>query len=219
MSKANTGIIVPGIVGIIIIVVSLLKINGILIIKKRKIRLIAWLIFLTWLISFVVIEALIIYGVEDEFKETDYVILLGGGVKDGQPSPTLYKRLVKGIDYLEQNDSKVIVSGGLDYGEKYSEAEVMKRFLISKGIEEDRIIKEEKATSTMENFIYSEKLLGDSNEITVITNDFHMYRSKMLAKRNGLVSYGLSTETPLSVKINCYIREYFAFVKSYIFDR
>ena len=52
----------------------------------------------------------------------------------------------------------------------------------------------------------------------IITNDFHMLRSKMIAKKVGFKAYGISCNTPNIVKINCYLREYFAFIKTLAVD-
>ena len=46
-----------------------------------------------------------------------------------------------------------------------------------------------------------------------------MFRSKMIAERVGFTAYRLPTKTNLNVLVNCYVREYFAVIKSFIFDR
>jgi uncharacterized SAM-binding protein YcdF (DUF218 family) len=90
------------------------------------------------------------------------------------------------------------------------------------GIKEERIIKEDKSTSTMENFKNTKEIvLKDNSEnirILIVTNDFHMFRAKLLARRNGFIPYGLPSSTPWSILPNCYIREYFAVLKSLVFD-
>jgi uncharacterized SAM-binding protein YcdF (DUF218 family) len=130
----------------------------------------------------------------------------------------------KGVVYLINNpDAVVIVSGGQGTEEKITEAEAMKRYLLDHGIKEDRIIKEETSTSTMENFKNTKEILLQNHvenpRVLIVTNDFHLFRSKLLAKRNGYIAYGLPSRTPITILPNCYIREYFAVVKSLIFDR
>jgi uncharacterized SAM-binding protein YcdF (DUF218 family) len=76
----------------------------------------------------------------------------------------------------------------------------------------------------MENFIFSRRILEKGgalkdNRLVIVTNDFHMYMSKLLARRNGFEPYGISCSTPLYIRANCYIREYFALIKSFLFDR
>ena len=138
---------------------------------------------------------------------------------------TFQNRVDKGLKFLKNNpDLLVIVSGGKGFGEMITEAEAMRRYLIKNGISENRIIKEDRATSTAENFKFSRELIRgkehqENPEILIVTSEFHMFRSKMLAYRNGFVPYGLTSETWLGVLPNCFIREYFAVIKSFILDK
>lgn len=73
-------------------------------------------------------------------------------------SLTLKLRLDAALEYLEHSpNTAVIVSGGKGDGENISEAEAMKRYLVSHGVDEGRIITEDKSTSTWENFKFSKR--------------------------------------------------------------
>lgn len=188
----------------------------------RKFLLVALIIIAT---SFILIESFVILNVNSyQNEKTDYVLVLGAGLRGKEPSLTLSKRLITSVEYLKAHpEVKVIVSGGQGEGELITEAEAMKRYLIKNGINKERIIKEEKSTSTKENIIFSKNILdkieGDKNhKIMLITSDFHMFRAKYLARKNGLTVYGKSAKTPTFVFINYMIREYFAVIKSFIFD-
>ena len=182
---------------------------------------------LSGLISFVVIEGVIISNSRpDPVIEADHLIILGAGLNGDQLSWTLWERMQKGLDYLEEHpDVNVVLSGGQGPGETISEAEGMRRFLVEHGISNERILKEDRSTSTMENFRYSKEILvqqpgfQNSGNVAVITNDFHIFRSKILARRNGLIPVGIPSPTPWYLVPNVYLREYFAVVKSLIFDR
>ena len=96
--------------------------------------------------------------------------------------------------------------------------------MVKHGINENRIIKEDKSTSTMENFKFSKEKLKQItgkkiDEAVVVTNEFHMMRARMIAERNGIKTYPLTCSTPYSVMANNFIREYFAVAKSYVMDR
>jgi len=222
------GVVFPGAAGLLLLVFCIIKLRtgpNKPIIKNKLLSVGIFFVIALWLISFAIVEVLIIYkSGSDTEREADYLIILGSGLNGEEPSLTLQERLYKGIEYLDKyTKTKVIVSGGQGRGERITEAEAMKRFLIDKGIDEDRIIKEDKATSTMENFVFSKELIiadggSEKSVIAIITNDFHIMRSKMLARRNGIEPYAISCRTPLLVLPNCYIREYFAVGKSYLFD-
>ena len=178
------------------------------------------------LISFLVVEGGIISNSRpDPVVEVDYLIILGAGLNGEQLSWTLWERMQKGLDFLEEHPKvKVVLSGGQGPGEKISEAEGMRRFLLDHGIADERILKEDQSTSTMENLRFSKDILvqqpglQNSERVAVITNDFHLFRSKMLARRNGLIPVGIPSPTPWYLVPNVYLREYFAVVKSLIFD-
>ncbi|MDE6133239.1 MAG: YdcF family protein [Oscillospiraceae bacterium] len=84
------------------------------------------------------------------------VIVLGCKVRGETPSSMLYYRAMSAYRYLEANPSAVcIASGGQGADELISEAECVKRILLEKGIAEERIILEDKSTSTDENIRFS----------------------------------------------------------------
>jgi len=154
----------------------------------------------------------------------EYVVVLGAGLKNGEVSLALKERLDIAITYAKRNDVKIIVSGGVGIGEENSEAYVMEKYLLKNGIKKKRIIKEEKATSTYENLLFTKRMLEErdkkgSYKIAIITNDFHLYRSIMIAKRLGYEAYGLPAETPREIFVQTHVREYMAIVKSWIMDR
>ena len=225
----NVGTLFPGFVGSIMIVYAYIRYwlrKGMPVIRNTAARRLVSVFVLLGILAFISLEALILYGsVSQEDTATDYLIILGAGLRGDNITLVLQERLLKGIEYLEKYpDTKVVVTGGQGFGESITEAEAMEKYLISGGIAPDRIIKEEKATSTMENFLFSKEILQKAGEkeydrIMVITSDFHMLRSKLLASRAGFKPYGITCSTPISVRINCYIREFFALVKSFFFDR
>lgn len=228
-TNINVGIIFPGAAGSLFIVYIIIKRrlrNGQSLISNPFARKLIYSFCIIAFLSFALIEAIIVYNSSSQEETgTDYLIILGAGVNGNVVSQTLQERLLKGIDYLNKHpDTKVIVSGGQGFGENTSEAEAMEKYLISGGIEKMRIIKEDKSTSTMENFRFSKDILqsvdkGDTTQVMVITSDFHMLRAKMLARRAGFEPFGITCSTPVSVRLNCYIREYFALIKSYFLDR
>ncbi|MEA4847962.1 MAG: YdcF family protein [Clostridiaceae bacterium] len=225
----NVGTLAPGAAGVIIIVYVYIRLwvrKGRPVLQDPRARRLVCALAVTGILSFAFVQALIIYsGSSQEDEEVGYLIILGAGLHNNEVSLTLQERLLKGIEYLERHpDAKVIVSGGKGSGETVTEAEAMEEYLVSKDIAADRIVKEDKATSTMENFVFSREILERSEEeniarIVVITSDFHMYRAKLLARRAGFEPYGITCSTPISVRVNCHIREYFALIKSLLVDR
>lgn len=177
-------------------------------------------------VVFFVIQVLIVsHGLRANTAKVDYLLVLGAGVNGDTPSLILYERLDRALKYLENNKvDKIIVSGGQGPGENITEAEAMKRYLVSKGINEASVIKEEKSKSTLENLRFSKRILDDISssadfKTAIVTSDFHMFRAEFLAKRAGLHGYSVPAPIPVWLIPTYYVRENFAVLKSLIFDR
>lgn len=163
---------------------------------------------------------LIIYGKSDSVTyQEDAVIVLGAAVHGKTPSLTLKKRLDKSVEYHKQNpDALIIVSGGRGAQEDITEAEAMKNYLINNGVAADKIIKEEKATSTYENFTFSKEILDEhfDSDYTAafITNEYHTLRAGLCAKQAGIENTThIHSNTNLSYLVSGVLRECLAVVK------
>ncbi|MFS0857455.1 YdcF family protein [Paenibacillus taichungensis] len=174
-------------------------------------------------VSFVIIEALVFTQLNaNDPEEADYVIILGSGIKGTELSLTLKQRLDASLDYIRSHpQTPVIVSGGQGPGESIPEALAMKNYLVDQGISPTQVIMEDRSTSTQENMAFSKKIIDASGlehpEIMIVTSDYHMFRSKYLAAKNGYAAeYGISAPSPGYLKPINMIREYFASVRAFI---
>lgn len=178
-------------------------------------------IFLAGICAFVIIESVIIYHANRKTDpDVDYLIVLGAQIRGTSITKSLYNRLKIAEAYLKENpETLVIVSGGQGPGEDMSEASAMKEFLIKNGIDEDRIILEDRSTNTMENILYSKKLIeSDDARVAVVTNGFHIFRSTRIAKRQGLRNVqGLSAPSDRILLVSYYVREVLAVIKDFLF--
>lgn len=157
----------------------------------------------------------------------DAVIVLGAGVNGTEPSLSLRTRLDAALAYLEDHpDVLAVLTGGTGYGEEISEARCMYNYLTARGIDPERLLLEEQASNTAENFAFSKVLLEERgfdparDTAAVVTNDFHLARSRLLAARESFGRViGVPAKLPwVHLEINYYIREAFAMVKTLLFD-
>ncbi|GAB6433484.1 MULTISPECIES: YdcF family protein [Bacillus] len=153
--------------------------------------------------------------------DADYIIVLGSKVNGTKPSYSLQYRIDKAAEYLKSHEKTIaIVSGGKGKGEDISEALAMKQGLMKQNIAENRIIMEDKSTSTDENITFSKPLIPDNMEKgMIVTNDFHMFRAKKIAAKQGLQLEGLSAKTPKRIVIPSNIREYLAITQYWFMNR
>lgn len=91
------------------------------------------------------------------------VMIFGCYVRGEEPGRTLTTRLDAALSLLKRYpNADCIVSGGQGSNEAISEAEAMRRYLVSRGIAEERITLEDRSTNTSENLEYTFAILTDS---------------------------------------------------------
>lgn len=171
-----------------------------------------WIVFSLGMSLFLVLEAFVVGNMLHKAPENlDCIIILGAAVHGETPSLALHTRLSTAADYLLENpETKVICSGGQGDGENISEAEAMHRRLLQKGISEGRMILEASSTSTAENFRFSLPLLSaEDKKIGIVTNNFHVFRSLLLAQQTSddYEFYGIAAPYWNSLFLHYTVRE------------
>lgn len=177
------------------------------------------------LVYFCVVEVPIIKNARtDADDRKPYLIVLGAAVYQDQPSLTLVRRLEGTLDYLERYpESVAIVSGGMGPGETVTEAQAMHDWLIAHGVAEERIVMEDRATSTKENLDFSFALIrarGDEPDgnVAIVSSAYHLYRAKSMARLQGVEAAGVAAPWgyPM-VMLNYFIREAFGVTHLWVF--
>ena len=170
---------------------------------------------------FVIIEGKIIGAMTAEpAGDLDYVIVLGAGLRGTQPTNPLRMRIEKAAEYmLENEDTVLIASGGQGKYEEISEAQCIKNILTDRyGIEEYRILLEEKSRDTEENLKYSLEIIGNRDaSVGIITNGFHELRAMSIAEHTGYNNvHSVPAVTLMPVGIHYTVREFFGMVEFYV---
>ena len=151
--------------------------------------------------------------------DRDYLIIHGCSLKDdGTPTPLLKGRCDAAISFYKRQleetgkKAKFITSGGQGSDEIISEAESMKNYLVSQGIDENDIILENKSTTTLENFQYVKALIPDEDaKIAFFTTKYHVFRSGIWALRAGFRPdqiQGEGSSTKWYFWPNAFVREF-----------
>lgn len=174
---------------------------------------------------FAVMEGMVLSGARADADDANVqaIIVLGAGVNGETPSLTLRTRIDAAVAYIALHpELPVILSGGRGEGEDITEAECMRRALTARGIADERLYLEECSTSTAENLAFSRELLDtlgfvprseaapEGGRVAVVTNDFHLFRTRLLAQPE-MVVVGVPAKLPwLHLNVNYYVREAFA---------
>ena len=169
------------------------------------------------LVLFVVIQCCIFSDREGDNPSDppNFLIVLGCQVVGENPSAMLEERLLAALSWMKiYPDSKAVLSGFHGSNGNLSEAEAMKKWLTEHGIEEDRLILDEKSRNTEENIVNSLSLLREIDpelgQVFVVSNGFHLFRAKKLCEWENCRAYGLAGEMPGSpiFAMNWYLREF-----------
>ncbi len=149
------------------------------------------------------------------------LVVLGCKVNGESPSLMLHERLEAAYAYLKAHpDSACVVSGGQGPDERISEAECMYRYLTDRGIEPDRLYKEDRSTSTRENLAFSKKLIeekGLTPSVAIVTNEFHEYRAGKVAKALDMDYGAVPAGTALYLLPTFYVRELYGILYEWVF--
>ena len=186
---------------------------------SKKVKVLCVVLTIIALCIFGIVEGMIFRKYDSTaLNRADYIVILGAQWKSSGPSYILQLRLDKALEYLNDSpETKIIVSGGQGSNEPISEAEGMKEYLVNKGIDPERIILEDKSTSTVENLEFSSKYLDKKQDrVVLVTNNYHVFRAEKIAKKMGYEKVeGLAARSHLGMLPNNLLREFLAILKDF----
>ena len=212
LSNYNLGVILPAFFGVPMIALAFLlpyMDSGFL----RVLKWVAAACYAAAAVIFLVCGVLMIRSCRQPTdRQADAVIVLGAAVHGDKVTWVLENRLNTAKDYLDAHpDCVCVVSGGMGSGENVTEASAMKKYLVERGVDPSRVLTEEQATNTPENFLYSKAIiddtLGSGAEIAFVTTDFHIFRAGGVAKSLGIDAFGIPAPDVWYLRLNNFLRE------------
>ena len=169
--------------------------------KKRPFLTILLVLLCLIIMVFSVTGVVIMHGATADKGEFQYLLVLGTVVEGTEPSAMLSDRIQGAYDYLTAHpDTICIVSGGKGDEVNLSEAECMYNELVEMGIDPARILMEDRATSTVENFQFSLALIEEETGVRpetlgVLSSEFHLFRARMFARQAGVTPIAIPAHT------------------------
>ena len=147
-----------------------------------------------------------------EHGDYDALIVLGAAVHGDRVTWVLSNRLDAAYDYAAAHPETVlVVSGGQGDGESVTEASAMAGYLTRRGLDPSRILLEDRAESTAENFAFSKAIidetLGPDASIGFVTTRFHVFRAGAVARKGGIAARGLGAPDVWYIAVNNFLRE------------
>ena len=148
-------------------------------------------------------------GRSDQARPVDAIVVLGAAQYDGRPSPQLAARLDHVVDLWPEGLAPiVVVTGGNQPGDRFTEAEASAAYLIERGIPADAIRLERTGSSTYDSLDNVAALVGDSVEsVLIVTDPYHALRSRLTAEAVGFDAYVSPTPTSVVSGVREFRRE------------
>ena len=111
---------------------------------------------------------------------------LGLALENGKPTDDLVARLDTAERYIMENpDATLILTGGNPDESGKTEAAVMRDILLERGIPEGKMVLEDRAESTKQNFRNTAELVSPEEPVVLITSNYHMDRASQTAASAG----------------------------------
>ncbi|MCR5116393.1 MAG: YdcF family protein [Lachnospiraceae bacterium] len=191
-------------------------------IGRLLVRIGSFIIMLTALL--VLVESIcIIKGANKKPDGTETIVVLGSKVNFYGPSLMTANRLKAAIKFMNDHpDTKCVLSGGQGPDEPFSEAKGMFDYMVSHGIDENRLYLEDRSTNTRENLKFSKELIekeGLNENIAIVSNEFHLYRAGLIAKKLGIAHSSIAGHSLLVLFPTYYIRELYAILAQWTIYR
>ena len=151
--------------------------------------------------------------------DSQAVIVLGCQVyADGSPSPQLELRLEAALETYNEHPRLIVVCGAQGKNEPAPEGEIMRDWLIARGVAAEQVIAEVRSVNTRQNLEYAMALLPPGvKKVTVITSDYHLPRALAIAGSLGLDADGIGSPCKPEWWVKNHAREVLAWGK-YLLD-
>lgn len=111
------------------------------------------------------------------------LIVLGAAQYDGRPSPAFQRRLDHALTLYQQGHvQRVVVTGGRQPGDRYTEGRVGATYLNAHGVPGRALIAEERSRTTVQNLENARAVLPGGTPVTLVTDEAHAPRALALAR-------------------------------------
>ena len=180
----------------------------------RRVGLVCATVVLSLLAYFVVsLTQVWATGRDDSFlrgnSRVAAIVVLGAAQYDGRPSPQFAARLDHAL-VLWQRDAaeQIVVTGGKQSGDRFTEAESGREYLVARGVPASAVQVEPRGASTYESLEAVALLLGapidDSSagesaqravRVVIVSDPYHVLRARLVAGELGLDAEVSATRT------------------------
>jgi uncharacterized SAM-binding protein YcdF (DUF218 family) len=138
----------------------------------------------------------------NQTRPVDAIVVMGAAQFNGRPSAVLKARLDTTFEVWEDGIAPlIIVTGGKMPGDQFTESEASRDYLVALGVPERSILLENEGRTSQTSLQGVASIARDRNlrSVLIVSDGFHLFRSKLIADRNGLDAYGVPVDnSPIS---------------------
>lgn len=156
----------------------------------------------------------------------DVILVLGAAEYNGEPSPVFAGRLDHAkLLYDQGRAPMVMVLGGGQPGDRTTEAEAGRDYLVSAGVPESATVANAKGSTTFESLRSAARLMRQEHlsSAFLVSDPWHNLRIKRMASDLGVESYASATwdsaATSERTRVPGYLRETLAYLYYRMFGR
>lgn len=159
---------------------------------RRWIVVLAGLLLLVFLVILGVMAAIYWQARHDEARPVDAIVVMGAAQFNGRPSEVLEARLDHALAlYREGLAPVIIVTGGKQPGDVYTEAGTSEQYLLDRGVPADAILMEDTGDDTWASIQnVADVVKGhDIQKVLLVSDGFHLFRSERMANAVGFDAF------------------------------
>lgn len=134
-------------------------------------------------------------GRDDSFLQSrstvDAIVVLGAAQYDGRPSPQLRARLDHVVTLWNLPVAPVVVvTGGKQTGDRFTEAEASRDYLVSRGLPVEVIVIESRGESTYQSLeaVRDEARVNQWQRVVLVSDPYHLKRAQLVAAELGMAA-------------------------------
>ena len=129
----------------------------------------------------------------DEAQPADIIVVLGAAEYRGKPSPVLRARLDHALVlYNEGLAPRILTTGGAGGDPVYTEGDVGRAYLVSRGVPSEAIVVDAEGASTVYSTASAAEIMRRMalKSCIVVSDGYHIFRAKRMLQSSGMKVYG-----------------------------
>lgn len=131
-------------------------------------------------------------SVVDEARHADAIVVFGAAEYSGRPSPVYRARLDHAYALFERGMAPIVITtGGAGGDPRYSEGQVGRDYLESRGVPDANLIAETQGGDTDESAKRIAVIMRENNldSCLLVSDAYHLYRAKKMMEAEGMQAY------------------------------